>query len=215
MLELESRLLRLLKLVESITLEENIIYCANEILSILEKSEDINYRAREFSSTANVECDRPQYSLYGHVIRAIVSAARSNRLETHRCAQKILEVLRPYVSRRVFDELETDAEWSDFASRGQSSLFMISHIKKLKVRDRLNASLGDEFVHIIDPNEDIKEYMDRQRQALLDRIGLDLSTSEARKAQYHPEDPTRRLISKGDVDSGVFTPYESARVNEM
>ena len=42
MLELESRLLRLLKLVESITLEENITYCANEILSILEKSEDIN-----------------------------------------------------------------------------------------------------------------------------------------------------------------------------
>ena len=109
MLELESRLLRLLKLVESITLEENITYCANEILSILEKSEDINYRAREFSSTANVECDRPQYSLYRHVIRAIVSAARSNRLKTHRCAQKILEVLRPYVSRRIFDELETDA----------------------------------------------------------------------------------------------------------
>ena len=77
--------------------------------------------------------------------------------------------------------------------------------KEIKGGARLNASLGDEFVHIIDPNEDIQEYMDRQRQALLDRIGLDLSTSEARKAQYHPEDPTRRLISKGDVDSGV--PY--------
>ena len=83
------------------------------------------------------------------------------------------------------------------------------------MRARLNASLGDEFVHIIDPNENIKEYMDRQRQALLDRIGLDLSTSEAREAQYHPEDPTRRLISKGDVDSGVFTPYGSARVDDM
>ena len=204
MLELESRLLRLLKLVESITLEENINYCANEILSILEKSESrSNYTTREIASTTSAKCSKPQYSLYKHVIRAMVSAARSDRLQTHQCTQKILEVLRPYISRRIFDELETDPRWSDFASRGPSALFMISHIKELKVRAKLNASLGDEFVHIIDPNEDIQRYMDRQRQALLDRIGLDLSTSEARKAQYHPEDPTRRLISRGDVNSGV------------
>ena len=40
MLELESRLLRLLKLVKSITVEENETYCADEILNILQQSTD-------------------------------------------------------------------------------------------------------------------------------------------------------------------------------
>ena len=78
-------------------------------------------------------------------------------------------------------------------------LFKLSQIKKLKVHDKLQASDGDEFVHIYDVNEDKSHYIARQRKALLERIGLDLKTTEARKSQYRQDDPTKKMITLNDV----------------
>ena len=209
MWELESRLLRLLKLVKSITIQENEKYCAEEIVNILQQVksaesdfsvDDNNKKQYNVDSDSSTTSKTVESRLYHHVLKSLLIAVRSERFESQQCAKSILVKLMPYLSKRIFLELlQQKNSWHDYESQSAVLLFKLSQIKKLKVHDKLQASDGDEFVHIYDVNEDKSHYIARQRKALLERIGLDLKTTEARKSQYRQDDPTKKMITLNDV----------------
>eukprot|EP00505_MAST-04D_sp_SCG-Rhode-Island_P004978 Stramenopile-MAST_4_protein_4978 len=181
--ERRRRLQRLVDLVASVSNENTANYCAQEISCVLQEA------------MGTSDC----HVLYSDAIKGVLRASRSERLDSRKCAGETLKFILACMTEMLSLETTSSKEWAKLVASKAQMLFHVRQIEELKVPEELNASCGLAFVYVPCNTESQEEYLIRQRRALLARIGLDLSTSEAIQAQERQDDPTKLVVSARDV----------------